>query len=146
MSVIDSLQDALASEHALVHAYGVLGARTSQSANPELHARLVETYREHRSRRDSLDAFVVEAGATPVAAEATYDTPATWTTPAAVLDAAITLENSSAESMAALVASTSGTRRRWALDAMVWSSRQAVLLGDEAATWPGAPELGVDVG
>lgn len=140
MSVVDALQEALAAEHALVYAYGVLGARTSQSAAPDLHAQLLDTYREHRSRRDSLHAYVVEAGGTPVAAEPAYAVP-DWTTPADVADAASTLEASSAESMAALVAGTSGSLRGWALEATVRSSSRVVLLGGTASTWPGATEL-----
>lgn len=138
MTVLDALQAALASEHALVHAYGVLGARTSQSGAPLLHASLVDAYNQHRHRRDTLRALVIEAGGTPVEAEAAYDPPAR-----AGADGAAALEAASSASMAALVARTSGETRRWALGALVWSASREVLLGAAPDIWPGAPELGL---
>ena len=38
MSLVDALQVALAAEHAALHVYGTLGARTSASATPALYA------------------------------------------------------------------------------------------------------------
>lgn len=138
----DALQDALAAEHATLYLYGVLGARTSQSATPELFATLTDCYRHHRSLRDQLRLLLRDAGVEPVAAEPAYDVPPGWTTPAAVTAAALGLEVATAETMAALVALTSGDERVWGLTAMVWSATRQLELGGTPQVWPGAPELG----
>ena len=47
MSVLDALQVTLGDEHAALYTYGVLGARTSQSATPALYDALTAAYRRH---------------------------------------------------------------------------------------------------
>lgn len=142
MTPLEALQARLADEHLALHLYGVLGARTSSSRAPELHAALVAGYRRHRARRDALRAFVVQAGGTPVPAEAAYEVPSEWVGTGRVVRAATEVEASSTEGLAALVASTAGAPREWAVGELVWSAVQGVTLGAAASTWPGAPELG----
>ena len=137
-----ALQEALAAEHAALHLYGVLGARTSESASPALHATLTDCYREHRGRRDQLRRFLRDVGVEPVAAAPVYDVPPGWTGPAALAEAALGLETASAAAMAALVARTRGAQRRWALAALAWSAVRQLDLGGTPQPWPGAPELG----
>ena len=48
-----------------VHVYGVLGARTSQAAEPDLYAALRAAYEAHRERRDQLTRRDRGDGATP---------------------------------------------------------------------------------
>lgn len=141
MTTVDALQDALESEHALVHAFATLGARTSQSSAPELFDALSRAHHEHRRRRDELRALITGAGAEPVAAAPTYEVPDAWSRSAAVASAAAELELSSTEAMAALVGRTSGNARQWALAATTASARRALAFGGEAHVWPGAPEL-----
>ena len=138
----EPLQDALAREHATVYLYGVLGARTSASATPGLFATLTDGYRHHRGLRDQLRLMLLDAGAEPVAAAPAYDVPPGWTGAAAITAAARGLEATTTESMAAMVALTSGDQRRWALSALTWSAVRQLDLGGGPQTWPGAPELG----
>ena len=137
-----ALQEALRAEHATLYLYGVLGARTSQSESPALFATLTDCHQHHRGLRDQLRLMVHDAGAEPVAAEPVYEVPPGWIRPSAITTAARGLEAAAAESMAALVARTSGEHRRWALAALVWSATRQLELGGSPETWPGAPELG----
>ena len=75
MTPLDALQTTLAGEHAAVYVYGVLGARTSRSAEPQLFADVADAYATHRARRDQLMTMVRDAGGTPVAAEPAYELP-----------------------------------------------------------------------
>ncbi len=54
MSETDALQTTLAAEHAAVYVYGVLGGRTSKSAEPATYAAISSAYDAHRARRDQL--------------------------------------------------------------------------------------------
>ena len=136
------LQETLAAEHARLYLYGVLGARTSQAATPSLLATLTDCYRHHRALRDQLRLMLRDAGAEPVVAAPAYDVPAGWTGPAAITAAALGLEVATVETMAAMVARTSGEHRRWALAALQWSAVRQLDLGGAPQPWPGAPELG----
>ena len=137
-----ALQETLAAEHATLYLYGVLGARTSQAATPDLFATLTDCYRHHRGLRDQLRLMLLDAGVEPVAAEPAYDVPSGWVGPAAITGAALGLEVSTAEVMAALVARTSRDQRSWALAALVWSATRQLDLGGTPQVGPGAPELG----
>ena len=141
MSALDALQTTLADEHAALYTYGVLGARTSQSATPALYDALTSAYRRHRSRRDQLRTLVEEAGGEPVAAAAAYELDGRLVGSAEVQAAALTLEVASVETLTALVAQSSGSVREWALTEATWSATWQLELGGEAQTWPGAPEL-----
>lgn len=141
MTPASAMQEALRAEHAALYVYGVLGARTSASAEPELFASTTAAYRRHRARRDRLRAFLQAEGAEPVPAEVAYETPTNLGSAAGVRSAASALERSSAEVMAALVAQTTDAVRRWAAAELVWSATWQVGLGEEPSTWPGAPEL-----
>jgi hypothetical protein len=141
MTGVEALQEALVGEHALVHAYGVLGARTSEAATPELYADLRAAHQDHRARRDALTAFVVDGGADPATAAPAYDVPDSWDSPDRIRAAAASLARTATESMAALVAAATGDVRTWALDAMLTSAAREVTFGAPPGTWPGAPEL-----
>lgn len=141
MSVLDALQTTLADEHAALYTYGVLGARTSQSATPALYDALTAGYRRHRARRDQLRLLVEDAGGEPVAAAAAYELDGMLLRDAQVRAAALDLEVASTETLLALVAHSSGTVREWALTEATWSASWQLELGGAAQTWPGAPEL-----
>ena len=142
MSTLDALQATLADEHAAVYTYGVLGARTSQSATPTLYDALSSGYRRHRARRDQLQVLVEEAGGEPVAAAAAYELDGRLLRAPQVEAAARELEVASVERLTALVAQSSGTVREWGLTEAIWSAAWQLELGGEPQTWPGAPELG----
>jgi hypothetical protein len=141
VSTLDALQATLADEHAAVYTYGVLGARTSQSATPALYDALTSGYRRHRARRDQLQVLVEEAGGEPVAAAAAYELDGRLLRAPQVEAAARELEVASVEMLTALVAQSSGTVREWALTEAIWSAAWQLELGGEPQTWPGAPEL-----
>jgi hypothetical protein len=141
MSVLDALQATLGDEHAALWTYGVLGARTSQSATPELYDALTAAFRRHRSRRDQLRVLVEEAGGEPVAAAATYELDGSLLRSTQVAAAALAIEVAGAETLLALVAQSSGAVREWALTEATWSATWQLELGGPPQTWPGAPEL-----
>lgn len=142
MTVLDALQAALAEEHATFWTYGVLGARTSQSASPALHGAVTAAYGRHRARRDQLRRMVTDAGGEPVAAAVAYELDGALVRPPQVQRAAIDLEQASVETLLALVAQSSGDVRDWALTEATWSAVWQLELGGSAETWPGAAELG----
>ena len=141
MSVLDALQATLADEHAALYTYGVLGARTSQSATPALYDALTAAYRRHRARRDQLRLLVQEAGGQPVAAAAAYELDGRLLRSAQVQAEALELEVTSVARLLALIAQSSGTVREWALTEATWSATWQLELGGAPETWPGAPEL-----
>ena len=141
MTVLDALQETLAAEHAALYTYGVLGARTSQAASPELYDVLTVGYRRHRARRDRLRLLVVEAGGEPVAAAAAYELDGRPLRPAQLQAAALELEVTGVATMLALVATSTDSVREWSMAEATWSASWQLELGGEAQTWPGAPEL-----
>lgn len=140
-SVLEALQVTLADEHAALYTYGVLGARTSQSATPALYDALTSAYRRHRSRRDQLRLLVEEAGGQPVAAAVAYELDGRLLRSAQVQAEALELEVASVERLLALVAQSSGGVREWALTEATWSATWQLELGGTPQTWQGAPEL-----
>ena len=141
MSTLDAIQAALAEEHATLWTYGVLGARTSQSASPALYDAVTAAYRRHRARRDQLPLLVRDAGGEPVAAAVAYELDGALVRPPQVQRAAVGLEAAGVETLLALVARSSGEVRDWALTEATWSAVWQLELGGAAQTWPGAPEL-----
>ena len=141
MTVLDALQTTLADEHAALYTYGLLGARTSQAATPDLYAALTSGYRRHRARRDQLRTLIQEAGGQPVGAAAASDVGGPLVRTTQVQAAALALEVDGVELLAALVAQSSGAVRDWALTEATWSATWQLELGGAPQTWPGAPEL-----
>lgn len=145
MSEVEVLQDVLAGEHAAVYVYGVLGARTSQSATPDLYLTLRGAYDVHRARRDDLTGRLAAEGVTPVAGATAYEVPAgletsEGVTGEGVTGAALALERSCAEGYAAAVAGTTGERRAWAIDALNDAAVRELGLRGTPEMFPGADE------
>jgi hypothetical protein len=115
---LEAQQATLAGEHAAVYLFGVFGAQASQSRQPALYARLLDAFRVHRKRRDQLTVVIAAAGADPVAAEVSYDLPASMETAPELNDAALPVERRIARTYGQLVESTAGAERRWALVAL----------------------------
>lgn len=137
MTTVPTLQATLAAEHAAVWVYGVLGAQTSASEEPDLHAVLTEAYTLHRSRRDELTRALRDLGQEPVAAAASYETPTPIRSPRHRRDAAIELEDGCATTYAALVAHSIDQQRAWAIAALADAAVRRVRLGGAPEELPG---------
>jgi hypothetical protein len=140
MSEVDVLQEVLANEHAAVYLYGVLGARTSQSADPDLHLNLRAAHAAHRGRRDELTGQVAAEGVAPVAGATAYALPSGLETADGVARAALELEVACAEVYAAAVASTTAERRAWAVAALNDAAVRGLGLRGTPEIFPGAGE------
>lgn len=141
MTPVDALQTALAAEHAALYVYGALGARTSASATPVVFAEVSDAYATHRAWRDLLTSRLVDEGAEPTPAAATYELPATAPTPAGVSRAAVEVEERCAATYAYVVANTSGSDRTWAIGALTRAATRRVSFGAAPETLPGAADL-----
>ncbi len=137
---VEALQRALGAEHAALHVYGALGARTSVSATPDLFAAVSDAYAAHRARRDQLTSLVRDAGATPTAAEAAYELPAPLSSPGQVTQAARAIERRCATTYAWLVAHTVGGQRRWASTALTDSAVRVLTFRGSPEIFPGLSE------
>ncbi|MBO2446703.1 ferritin-like domain-containing protein [Actinomadura barringtoniae] len=101
-ATLNSLQSALATEHAAIYGYGVLGARLTGSAQE-----LATVYWDgHRARRDSLTTFLTEARQHPVAAAAAYKLPVKVTSSRSAAELAAKLEDDLVSSYVGLAAAT----------------------------------------
>ncbi|TIC88736.1 DUF4439 domain-containing protein [Nocardioides sp. GY 10113] len=135
-AALDALQRTLAAEHAAVFVYGALGARTSESRSPVAYARLTDAYLVHQQRRDDVLELVRDAGAAPVAAEPGYRLGEL--ADATELDArALDLERSCAATYAYLVANSTGSVRRFAIEALLDAGVRGLAFGGRPETLPG---------
>lgn len=137
MTPVEALQKALASEHAAVHLYGLLGAQSSKSREPVLFAKLNQTYVAHRDTRDRLTVLVSAKGADPVAAQVDYEVPGPTSTAAQIEAVARTIERRVTRTYGELVANTAGGDRRWAIAALDASAQREVGFGGEPSNFPG---------
>lgn len=137
MSPVDALQTALAAEHAVLHVYGTLGAKTSASATPLLYADISAAYDDHRVSRDLLTARVRGHGADPVAAEPAYALPVLLDSPDAVTRAALDLEHGCETTYAWLVGQTSGADRRLAIASLKYAAVRALAFRGSPEIFPG---------
>lgn len=140
MSELAALQTTLAAEHAAVYVLGVLGAQTSQSADPGLFLALSDTYAAHRARRDHLTRTVTDLGEQPEASAVAYDVPADLGTVEAVTRRALRLERDCATTYAFLVASTTGDLRGWALRALQMTAVRELAFRGTPEMFPGSNE------
>jgi hypothetical protein len=140
MTETDTLQELLAGEHAAVYVLAVLGARTSESAAPELYLTIRAAYDAHRGRRDLLTGRVAAAGATPVAAETAYEVPEGLETVDGVAAAALALERACAGAYAAAVAETTAETRALMVAALTDAAVRALGLRGTPEMFPGADE------
>ena len=139
-SEVDALQTTLAAEHAAVYVFGLLGSRTSQTADASLYDALRAAYEAHRRRRDTLIGEIAALGATPGAAASAYAPPAGLDTPAGRYAAALALERGCAATYAALVAATTGTQRLEAVELLNDSAARELSFRGTPEIFPGADE------
>jgi hypothetical protein len=137
MTLLESLQAALAEEHQVVYGYGVLGPRLSGAAK----SYAVDCLTAHMQHRDALEALVTAAGATPAAPAPAYQLPFRVSDADAARRLAVRLEQTSAGATWDLIVSSSaGDTSRTA--AVGWLSDAAIRLdhwGAELAL-PGQPD------
>jgi len=141
MRPVAALQATLAAEHAAVNVYGVVGGRLSAESNPTLAERFRTAYETHRARRDFLRSLLADRGATPTPAAAAYDVPVEGRDPLELTEVARETEERCAAVYAQLVGASTGSERRWAVDALTSTAVLVLTLGSEPTAFPGAPEL-----
>ncbi len=137
MTYLDALQATLAAEHAAVFVVGYLGAQTSSSEQPDLFGALTESYGDHRSLRDDLDARVREAGGEPVAAASSYDIPDVAGDPVAIARRALGVERSCSAAYGFLVASSPSEVRRFAVETLLATALRELAMGGRPRPLPG---------
>ncbi len=141
MTPLEALQETLAGEHAALYVYGVIGARTSTSAEPALAGALRSAYDVHRGRRDQLVAMIRDDDADPVAAEVSYELPNPADTARRCRRAAAEIEQRCTALYAQAVGSTARASRQWAIDALADAAVRQLTFGADPEPFPGVAEL-----
>ncbi len=141
MTPREALRATLAGEHAAVHVFATLGGRVSAAEHPATAARLREGYEAHRARRDWLRSRLADLGEPPVAPAAGYDVDDDTRDPGRLTAAALGAEQRCSAVYAQLVASSTGSTRRWAVAALTDSALRSLVLGATPSAYPGLPEL-----
>jgi Domain of unknown function (DUF4439) len=137
---LDALQTTLAAEHAAVYVFGLLGSRTSQTAEAPLYQALRAAYEVHRERRDTLVGEIAAAGGTPVPAAAAYTPPSGLDTTDGRYQAALALERGCASTYAALVGATTGASRTEAIGFLNDAAARELSFRGIPEIFPGADE------
>jgi hypothetical protein len=128
-----ALQSALATEHAAVYGYGVVGANLTGSRQ----AAAMTDWVAHQVARDTLEAMLRSRGAQPVAAAAAYQLPVTVRTGGQAVSLAVFLEDRVATAYLGLVAvSDISIRQFGALQVRAAALRAAAWRGSTVA-FPG---------
>ncbi|HEX5088772.1 MAG TPA: ferritin-like domain-containing protein [Nocardioides sp.] len=137
---LDALQATLAAEHAAVYVLGLIGSRTSESAEAPLYTAVRGAYEAHRDTRDALIGEIAGLGATPSPAAVAYTAPAGLDTPDGRYQAALALEKACASTYAALVGATSGPRRLEAIGLLNDAAARELSFRGTPEIFPGADE------
>jgi len=141
MTEIDVLQDVLANEHAAVYVLGVIGARTSETTDPDLYLTVRAAYDAHRGRRDLLTGEIATAGAEPVTSATAYEVPTGLETTDGVTLAGLEVERASADVYAAAVAATTTGHRALMIEALNDAAVRELGLRGTPEMFPGADEF-----
>lgn len=123
---VSAMQAALAAEHAAIYGYGVAGAHLTGT---DLTA-ATSDWVAHQVARDSLQAMLRAAGATPVAAAVAYRLPRPVRGAVSAISLAVTLEDRVASAYLGLVAGSSPGIRKF-------GARQVIAAAIRAAAWRG---------
>lgn len=141
MSSTESLATTLAAEQAAVFVLGILGARTSRAAQPQLSTGLAAAYTVHRGRRDHLERWLRDLGVEPSPPAPAYDVTHDLGTDAKVRAVALEVEATVCATYADLVAATDGDGRRWAVAALTDAALRQVAFGGLPVHFPGLGEF-----
>ncbi|MET8866920.1 ferritin-like domain-containing protein [Nonomuraea sp. NPDC004580] len=134
---LEKLGKALAAEHAVLFAYGLLGARTSG----RLRDRMSAAYDAHRARRDQLRSSITSRGGRPVEPEASYQLPFIPSNATLATDLAVRLEAGVTAAYLELAAAQDVKLRRYAALAMQESvTRSYAFRPAQPAAFPGMPQ------
>lgn len=138
MTTLDALQATLASEHACIYGYGVLGPHASEQDRDGI----TSAYQAHVVRRDEFAAQIRARSAEPVAALPAYALPFPVHDAGTALRLAGLLENRVAVLYADLVAAATN------LELREIAARALVTAAVRAAGWTGrtTPLPGIDAG
>ena len=123
----EPLQAVLSAEHAVIFAFGALGPHLTGSQRTAARA----AFDLHREQRDALTNTITTRGSSPLAAEASYESPFHITDATSACRLAALVESRLAAVCAQTVSASSGGDRTYA----AWALTQAAL---RAQTW-GAP-------
>jgi Domain of unknown function (DUF4439) len=132
---LQALQAALAAEHAAVYGYGVVGAMFSGTEQ----ARARTDWKLHQEARDTLEAMIVQLGATPVAASAAYRLPFAVADARSARRLAATLEDGVTQAYLGLVAVTDRALRTFGALAMQPPADRAAAWRGSTVAFPGMP-------
>jgi Domain of unknown function (DUF4439) len=130
---VQALQAALAAEHAAVYGYGVAGAMLTGA---DQQAALAD-WRAHQEARDTLEAMIVQLGATPVAASPAYELPFAVHGARSARRLAATLEEGVTQAYLGVVAVTDETLRTFGALAMLPPANRAVAWRGSTVSFPG---------
>ena len=131
-----ALQEALRAEYAIIWAYGVIGAHSTETRQTQVAA--VEL--RHRQRRDAVQALIIADGVTPAPSEPAYTLPQPITTPVEAMQVAAILEDKVAAAWRYVLGrSTAVDVRTLAVNSLIEDATQAlrwrqVVSGAQAAT------------
>ena len=139
---LEALQTTLAAEHAAVYVYGLLGSRTSQTAEAPLYVALRAAYESHRECRDTLIGEIAAMGGTPAPAAPAYTPPAGLDTTEGRYQAALALEKGCASTYAALVGATTGPLRAGAIGLLNDAAARELSFRGIPENFPGMPGYG----
>jgi uncharacterized protein DUF4439 len=133
---IEKLRKALAAEHAVLFAYGLLGARTSG----RLRERVSSAFDAHRASRDQLRGYITARGGRPVEPDASYTLPFFPSNATLAAKLAAHLENGVTAAYLELAAADEAALRRYAAQAMQKAvTRSYSFRPDQPAAFPGMP-------
>ncbi|MER6514475.1 ferritin-like domain-containing protein [Nonomuraea sp. NPDC001636] len=133
---VEKLRKALAAEHAAVFAYGLLGARTTDSLRDLTGA----AYDAHRAHRDQLRNLIIGRGGRPTESEPSYALPYVPTGAAQAARLAVQLENGVTAAYLELAAAADPALRKYAALAMQESATRAYAFQPAPpAAFPGMP-------
>ncbi|GGS46367.1 hypothetical protein GCM10010156_01310 [Planobispora rosea] len=135
MTADQGLGTALAAEHAAVHAYGVIAARTTG----RLRATATSAFTAHRARRDQLRSLITARGGTPAEPEASYALPVIPSTAAQAVELAVLVERGVTAAYLELTATDDAALRRLAALAMQECVTRSYGLRPVIDAFPGMP-------
>ncbi|MFC4115862.1 ferritin-like domain-containing protein [Nonomuraea zeae] len=137
---VEKLRKALAAEHAVLFAYGLLGARTSGA----LRAKISTAFDAHRARRDQLRALITTRGGKPAEPDASYALPFFPSNATLAVKLAVHLETGVTAAYLELAAAQDAVLRRYAALAMQEAvTRSYSFRPAQPAAFPGMPVAAV---
>jgi hypothetical protein len=132
-AAVPALQAALAAEDAAIFGYGVVGAHLSGSSQSAAG----QDWTGHNQARDTLTAMISGLGATPTAAQASYQLPFRVHDTASAMALAAHLEDGVTRAYLALVAVSDQRLRRYGAMAMQQAAQRAAFWRGSTQPFPG---------